>query len=85
MVNGHSVYSLSEFPGHTSLAEGEPVIMAGHFEVDDTGELSEFSRWSGHYMPEETPGYTSLERIARAAFARFGLPQPAADAWRMPW
>jgi hypothetical protein len=48
--------------------------MAGHFEVDDAGELSEFSRWSGHYMPEETPGYTSLERVARAAFARFGLP-----------
>ena len=80
-INSDDMWDLEPSAGHTSLAEGEPVIMAGGFNVDDTGAITEFDNNSGHYMPRGTSGYMSLEEIARAAFARYGLPAPGAGAW----
>jgi hypothetical protein len=69
-INSDDMWDLEPSAGHTSLAEGEPVIMAGGFKVDDTGAITEFDNNSGHYMPRDTSGYMPLEEIARAAFAR---------------
>jgi len=81
-----NMFAQAEAPGHTSLAECEPVTMAGTFQVDETGNIFEFDNMSGHYMPQETSGYAPLEQIARAAFDRFGLPEPGANAWEpVPW
>jgi hypothetical protein len=80
-INSDDMWDLEPSAGHTSLAEGEPVIMAGGFEVDDTGAITEFDNNSGHYMPRETSGYMPLEEIARAAFAGYGLPAPGVGAW----
>jgi hypothetical protein len=80
------MYSQAEAPGHTSLAECEPVIMAGGFQADETGNIYNFDNTSGHYMPSDTSGYTPLEQVARSAFAGFGLPEPGPDAWEpVPW
>jgi hypothetical protein len=80
-INSDAMWDLEPSAGHTSLAEGEPVIMAGTFQVDETGAITEFDNYSGHYMPGETSGYRSLEEIARAAFARYGLSAPGLGAW----
>jgi hypothetical protein len=80
-INSDDMWDLEPSAGHTSLAEGEPVIMAGGFKVDDTGAITEFDNNSGHYMPRDTSGYMPLEEIARAAFAGHGLPAPGAGAW----
>ncbi|MEV0393020.1 Hint domain-containing protein [Polymorphospora rubra] len=66
--------------GHTSLGERNPVIMAGRFNVGQ-GQIIEFDNWSGHYQPQNTPGFASLEGIARAAFGRHGLPTPGRNTW----
>jgi large repetitive protein len=80
------MHDLDPSSGHTSLSEGEPVMMAGTFTVDETGAITEFDNYSGHYTPRDVSGYTPMEEVARAAFARYGLPAPAAGAWDpLPW
>jgi hypothetical protein len=60
--------------GHTSLAEGGPVHMAGLFQVDESGQIYEYDNWSGHYRPRNASGLTSLQDVAKQAFARYRLP-----------
>nr|WP_239071626.1 polymorphic toxin-type HINT domain-containing protein [Amycolatopsis sp. SID8362] len=76
-----TTWALDPGAGHTSLSEGEPVHMAGTFDVDASGNITSFDNFSGHYQPSEMPGYRPLEDIARDAFAGHGLPAPQADAW----
>ena len=67
--------------GHTSLAGGEAVHMAGLFQVDEYGLIYEYDNWSGHYMPSNGPGFTSLKDIAKQAFANMGLRLRADALW----
>jgi RHS repeat-associated protein len=76
-----AMWALESSAGHTSLAEGQPVLMAGTFDVDAAGSIFRFDNFSGHYQPSDVPGYTPLEDVARAAFARHRLPAPGAGAW----
>jgi pretoxin HINT domain-containing protein len=80
-MNSDEMYALEPSAGHTSLAEGESVLMAGGFKADESGAITDFDNLSGHYMPSNTPGYMPLEQIARQALARHGLPSPGPDAW----
>ncbi|GGM36461.1 hypothetical protein GCM10011608_21370 [Micromonospora sonchi] len=64
-----SVYEAGIFPGHTSLSEGNPVIMAGLFDVGPDGRITEFSNFSGHYRP----GGSLLESIARRSLTANGF------------
>ncbi|MFI0480925.1 RHS repeat-associated core domain-containing protein [Actinomadura sp. 9N215] len=67
--------------GHASLAEKQPVIMAGTFKADEAGAITGFDNFSGHYWPMDKSGFMPLEDIARAALAQHGLPEPPAGAW----
>ena len=83
-------YDGAEFyPGHTSLSEGEPgapapVLMAGTFDVDASGNVTSFGRYSGHYMPGTgasgfTSNYMPLEDVARQGLEGFGAPMSNAQ------
>jgi hypothetical protein len=80
-MHDDTMWALESSAGHTSLSGGEPVHMAGTFEVDASGSITSFDNFSGHYQPSEMPGYRPLEGIARDAFAAHGLPAPQAGAW----
>jgi hypothetical protein len=67
--------------GHTSLARERAVHMAGTFETNAEGLIKEFGNFSGHYVPQQMPGFRSLEGIAREAFKRHGIPQPGPNTW----
>jgi len=83
-MNDDDMWKVEPGAGHTSLAGGKPVIMAGTFTVDSTGRISEFDNFSGHYQPTPQPGFMPLEEIARDAFAANGLPVPPPGTWN-PW
>jgi RHS repeat-associated protein len=74
---GQEVRDMIPSPGHTSLAQRQPVIMAGTFEVGADGRISYFSNFSGHYKPGRNPGfeadYDVLRDIALDAFERSGF------------
>jgi len=71
-----------DWPGHTSLADHEPVFFAGRFTVDGDGNVTMMSRGSGHYQPgSEAPGYNPgdykpLRDVAAQALTQFGLNVP---------
>lgn len=65
--------------GHTSLSRRKPVIMAGIFDVNNAGEITEFSNFSGHLRPLWNPHNNALEEIARDAFARHNFPAERAE------
>jgi hypothetical protein len=69
-INSDDMWNLEPSAGHTSLAEGEPVIMAGGFEVDDTGATTEFDNNSGHYIPRDTSGYMPRWKKSREQHLR---------------
>lgn len=83
-ARSEEMYDIGPDSGHTSLSQSEPVIMAGHFNVDETGSITEFDNWSGHYWPQDEAGYTPVEQVARAAFGRFGLSKQIANATWSP-
>ena len=72
----------SDWPGHTSLADHEPVLFAGRFTVDGGGNVTEMTRGSGHYQPgSHAPAYNPddymlLRDVAAQALALFGLNVP---------
>jgi hypothetical protein len=76
-----AMWDIDESAGHTSLARNRAVHMAGQFEVDVFGKIAKFDNWSGHYGPRDSPGYTSLEKLARAAFKKHGLPVHPKAVW----
>jgi hypothetical protein len=80
-IQDDAMWALNPNAGHTSLAGGEPVNMAGTFDVNEAGAISRFDNFSGHYQPTEMPGYAPLEGIARSAFASNGLPAPLEGSW----
>jgi hypothetical protein len=80
-MNNEQMWALDSSAGHTSLADRKPILMAGTFDVDAAGNVIRFDNYSGHYRPNETAGYESLESIARNAFDRHGLPAPRPGAW----
>ncbi|MBS2547359.1 hypothetical protein KGQ19_10780 [Catenulispora sp. NL8] len=80
-MNNDDMWKANRTAGHTSLAGGKPVIMAGTFKVDSTGQISELDNFSGHYQPLPKTGYMDLEDLARDSFAANGLPAPLPDAW----
>lgn len=81
-IRNDDMHSIDPSAGHTSLADKQPVHMAGEFQVNESGHIAKFDNWSGHYGPQNIPGFTPLEDIARAAFERHGLPAPLPGAWR---
>lgn len=54
--------------------------MAGTFEVDGDGVISEVRNFSGHYRPRDTPGHTPLLDVTRRAFQGHGW-DFADDVW----
>jgi hypothetical protein len=81
-LKNEEMWDLEGSAGHTSLAEGKPVIMAGTFDVED-GQIVRFDNYSGHYQPSEQFGFTPLEDVARTEFSGYGL-EPLEGAWD-PW
>jgi hypothetical protein len=79
----------ADWPGHTTLADHEPVLFAGGFTVDAEGRVLEMTNGSGHYMPGSyAPAYNEtdympLEDVAARALRSFGLTVNE-DAWH-PW
>jgi len=78
--------------GHTSLADYQPVIMAGTVETDILGTYKLVDNFSGHYkpgvdssgdVPRVDPSAAELEVITRDAFARFGLPEIPEGKWKL--
>jgi len=66
-VRGTEIY-------HSVITGGEPVLAAGEAEIYNDGRgyvASMFSRWSGHYLPDE-----ASEIIGRNAFIRAGIRFP---------
>ncbi|MDG4778726.1 hypothetical protein O7614_03585 [Micromonospora sp. WMMD961] len=66
------------YPGHTSIAgwerPGMPngVLMAGGLKAEN-GNVVEFNRWSGHYMPQDYGDDDEmLEEVSQRAFAVAG-------------
>ncbi|MEV0730194.1 LamG-like jellyroll fold domain-containing protein [Polymorphospora sp. NPDC050346] len=73
--------AIHDTAGHTSLSEGEPVFMAGHFQVSD-GRIVEFDNWSGHYSPNnDFPGYRPIADVAREALVNNGFPGARTADW----
>lgn len=72
----------SDWPGHTSLADREPVLFAGRFEVDGNRNVTMMSPGSGHYRPgSNAPSfnpndYMPLRDVAARALTQFGLHVP---------
>jgi hypothetical protein len=65
-------------PGHTSLAQDRPVIMAGTFTLDENLDVSEWNNWSGHYEPE---GSDALKEIGRKGLEMNGFEFTANARW----
>ncbi|MFG3409274.1 hypothetical protein [Streptomyces sp. NPDC048142] len=70
------------YPGHTSPAEKKPVLMAGEFDVGAAGLITRVRNFSGHYMPQQKEGFTSLKDITQAAFLGHGWVLPD-KAWTL--
>ncbi len=73
---------IEDYPGHTSLAEDKPVLMAGEFEVGAAGLITMVRNFSGHYMPQQKEGFTSLKDITKASFLGHGWVFPD-KAWKL--
>ena len=93
IIPNEEMHALNRTAGHTSLADYQPVIMAGGLKTDANGAIAMFDNASGHYMPgmdkvyvelQVEPNFAELEIIAEDAFRKFGLPKPLPDAWD-PW
>jgi hypothetical protein len=82
-MEDESMWDLDSGAGHTSMGERQPVIMAGTVEVGESGEITMFDNFSGHYRPSQKPDYDSPEAIAGTAFRNFGLPVPAPGTWTL--
>ncbi|MCP2353298.1 RHS repeat-associated protein [Nonomuraea thailandensis] len=80
VMQNESMWGLNPDAGHTSLGDRQGVLMAGLFDVNSSGAIFRIDNFSGHYRPIETPGYTPLRDITRAAFRRHGW-DFADDAW----
>jgi hypothetical protein len=80
-MHNDDMFGIEPSAGHTSLAGNQPVHMAGTFDVNESGQISRFDNWSGHYGPQNMPGFTPLENIARSAIQGHGLPAPGVGAW----
>ncbi|MDX2675924.1 polymorphic toxin-type HINT domain-containing protein [Streptomyces sp. NY05-11A] len=80
----------ADWPGHTSLADHEPVLFAGGFTVDARGRVLEMTNGSGHYQPGSyAPSYNEadympLRDVAARALQGFGLTVDENTQWK-PW
>jgi hypothetical protein len=80
-ARSQDMFDIDDTSGHTSLAEREPVFMAGHFNVSG-GRITEFDNWSGHYSPNNSiPGYRPISEVAREALASNGFPGARTADW----
>jgi len=64
---------------HTVITGGDPVLAAGEATIINTGNgyrIISFSRWSGHYWPNE-----ASEVIGRNAFIDAGVQVPPPIGW----
>nr|EIF91696.1 YD repeat-containing protein [Streptomyces tsukubensis NRRL18488] len=68
------IYDDEIWAGHTSLAGGKPVAMAGTFDVLD-GVMVRLDNFSGHYRPNGS----GMESIARDALNRNGFDASGAE------
>ncbi|WP_285473472.1 RHS repeat-associated core domain-containing protein [Actinoplanes sp. NBRC 101535] len=70
------------WPGHTSLSERQSVWMAGTFELNESGILTEITNHSGHYKPNDNlPGFRPIEEVARKALGDAGFPGAGTAVW----
>ena len=82
----------ADWPGHTTLADDEPVMFAGGFTVDADGTVLQMTNGSGHYMPgsydkfyrDNAGDYAPLEHVAGRALHGFGLKVTEHTEWD-PW
>ncbi|MFF7248237.1 RHS repeat-associated core domain-containing protein [Embleya sp. NPDC008237] len=79
-MENESMWALNADAGHTSLGDRGPVLMAGTFDVDANGVISEVINFSGHYRPTNSAGFTPLLDVTRRAFRRHGW-DFADDVW----
>ncbi|MFI9563406.1 polymorphic toxin-type HINT domain-containing protein [Streptomyces rishiriensis] len=77
----------ADWPGHTTLADHEPVLFAGGFTVDARGRVLEMTNGSGHYQPGSyAPAYNEadyipLRDVAARALQGFGLTVDDGTVW----
>ncbi|MFC9947494.1 polymorphic toxin-type HINT domain-containing protein [Streptomyces pratensis] len=71
-MENYSMWDLNPDAGHTSLGDHQGVTMAGMFSVDESGTIVSIGNHSGHYTPNNKPGFNSLIDVTRRAFQRNG-------------
>ncbi len=54
---------------HSSFFAGEPVLFAGHIQIQPNGEISLLSRNSGHYRPSRAHLLWAMDFFSAAGFA----------------
>ncbi|TWJ27833.1 intein [Micromonospora sagamiensis] len=67
--------------GHSSLAQEQPVFMAGNFEVEG-GRITHYNNGSGHYWPNNFEGYMPVRDVAYEALTTNGYPVAPNATWR---
>jgi RHS repeat-associated protein len=78
------------YPGHTSLADGEPVWMAGELTADG-GKVTDVNVDSGHLKPSETDpdylagNYKPIRDVARDALDNAGFARDDNAVWHGTW
>jgi RHS repeat-associated protein len=67
--------------GHSSLAQQEPVFMAGNFTAEG-GQITHYNNGSGHYWPNNAEGYMPVKDVASEALTANGYPMAPNATWR---
>jgi hypothetical protein len=67
--------------GHASLAQEQPVFMAGNFEVNG-GLITHYNNGSGHYWPNNFVGYRPVKDVALEALTGSGYSMAPNATWR---
>ncbi len=68
----HNSTSRPRFFRHSSFFAGEPVLFAGHVEIQPNGVISHFSRDSGHYRPSRAHFLWALDFLNASGFTTTG-------------
>ncbi|MEO3744764.1 ricin-type beta-trefoil lectin domain protein [Plantactinospora sp. B5E13] len=67
--------------GHSSLAEKQPVFMAGNLKVSG-GQIVGYDNQSGHYWPNNFAGYMPVKDVASEALTANGYSLAPGAVWR---
>ncbi|MGW4464033.1 ricin-type beta-trefoil lectin domain protein [Micromonospora sp. NPDC004704] len=67
--------------GHASLAQEQPVFMAGNFTASN-GQITDWNNGSGHYWPNNAEGYMPVKDVSARALTANGYSMAPNATWR---